>query len=81
MLDSWFTVALLAIESQGVIGLRMMKLAAGGQDAQSEAFQMVNEKVSAAFEAAGTLIVGGSAAVVIDRYREHVGANALRLAR
>ena len=77
---NWFDVTLLAMESQAVINLRIMRLAAGGPTAQAEAFQMVTEKVSAAVEAAGTLMTGGSAATVVSRYREHVGANATRLA-
>lgn len=80
MWNSWHTVTLLAIESQGVIGLRLLRLAAGGPDAHLEAFQMISEKVSAAAEASGTLMTGGSTSTVIARYREHVGANALRLA-
>ena len=75
-----FDVTLLAIESQAVINMRLMRLAAGGPAAQTEALQMMSEKVSAAFEAAGTLMTGGSAATVVSRYREHVGANATRLA-
>ena len=81
MLNSWHCATMLAIESQQVIGLRLMRLAAGGPDAPIEAFQMVHEKVSAAMEAAGTLMTGGSPLAVIYRYREHVGANALRLGR
>jgi len=40
---------------------------------------MVSEKVSAALEAAGTLLTGGSSETVIARYREHVAANTMRL--
>jgi hypothetical protein len=74
-------VTLLAIEAQGVIGLRLLRLAAGGPEAHNEALQMVHEKVSAAIEATGTLMTGGSPATVIARYREHVGANAFRLSQ
>ena len=81
MFGVWHGAMMLTIEAQGVIGLRLMKLAAGGAEAQEEAFQMVNEKVSAAIEATGMLMSGGSAAMVIDGYRKHVGANALRLSR
>ena len=40
---------------------------------------MVSEKISAFVEASGTLMKGGSADVVIARYREHVAANTKRL--
>lgn len=76
-----FAVALLAVEAQKVVGLRLVKLAWGGREAQAEAHQMVSEKVSAAIEAAGTLMGGGSIGTVVDRYREHVAANTERLTR
>jgi len=41
---------------------------------------MVTEKIAAAFEAVETLLTGGGLSIVIDRYREHVTANATRLA-
>jgi hypothetical protein len=40
---------------------------------------MVSEKLNAMFEAGASLMAGGTAASVIDRYREHVAANAKRL--
>jgi hypothetical protein len=42
---------------------------------------MVTEKIAATFEAVETLLTGGNLSIVIDRYREHVTANATRLAR
>ena len=42
---------LLAIEANGVIALRMMKLMRGGRSARREAELMVSEKMRAAFEA------------------------------
>ncbi|WP_238242035.1 hypothetical protein, partial [Methylobacterium isbiliense] len=71
--------ALLAIESQTVIALRLTALAGGGPVAQSEGERMVSEKIDAAAEALGTLMAGGSPDAVIARYREHVRANAERL--
>jgi hypothetical protein len=36
MFGPWITVAMLALESSEVIGLRVAKLAQGGSDAQNE---------------------------------------------
>jgi hypothetical protein len=74
-----FAVALLAVEAQKVVELRLVKLAWGGAEAQAEAQQMVSEKVSALIEASGTLMMGGSCGTVVARYREHVAANTQRL--
>jgi hypothetical protein len=73
-------LAMLAVESGGVVALRMMKLMLGGSDALYEAELMVSEKVNAAFEATASLIAGASGHDVIHRYRQHVAANAARLA-
>jgi hypothetical protein len=73
-------LAMLAVESGGVVALRMMKLMLGGSDALTEAELMVSEKVNAAFEATASLMAGASGHDVIDRYRQHVAANAARLA-
>ena len=70
---------MLAVESSGVIALRMMKLAGGGSGAHHEAHLMISEKLDAAFEAAANLMAGASGDDVIQRYRQHVAANALRL--
>jgi hypothetical protein len=40
---------------------------------------MISEKLNAAFEAAANLIAGASGDDVIQRYRQQVAANALRL--
>ncbi len=74
-----FAVALLALEAQKVVELRLVKLAWGGAEGWAEAEQMVSEKVSALVEASGTLMTGGSCDTVIARYREHVAANTRRL--
>ena len=76
-----FAAFMLAIESNRVIALRMMKLAAGGAAAQAEARLMVSEKVSEAMAAGVTLMSGGSHAKVIKQYRRRVAANARRLGR
>ncbi len=76
----WFASTMLAFESCDVIRLRLTRLAAGGSSADREARLMVNEKVDAMFEATASLMAGASPASVVGRYREHVAANARRLA-
>ena len=73
--------AMLGIETQRVMHLRMMKLFAGGPKAQSEALRMVTEKTTALAEATMTLARGGSAQRVIRRYRTHVRSNQRRLSK
>jgi len=70
---------MLALESQSVIGLRLMKLSRGGRAAEAEAMRMVAEKSGAIAEAGMTLARGGSPGSVIRRYRTHVRANKRRL--
>lgn len=81
MLNLWFETMLLAIEAQGVVNLRLAKLAQGGAEGWVEAERMISEKVDAGCEATRTLMGGGHAGTVVGRYREHVQANALRLRR
>ena len=45
------SLMLLAVEANGVIALRMMKLMRGGRSARREAELMVSEKIHAALEA------------------------------
>ena len=73
--------AMLGIETQQVIHLRMMKLFAGGPQAQSEALRMVTAKATALAEATMSLARGGSAQGVIRRYRTHVKSNRRRLSK
>lgn len=83
-LDAWS----LGLEASTVIGLRMMKLAAGGAAAQAEAARMVQEKVRAG-QALGVKAVTGAlgftveqaAASTLSHYRLKVRANRRRLAR
>ena len=79
MLDTWMSALMLAMESNNVVGLRLLKLAGGGSDAYAEASLMVREKMAAAFEAQEAIWSGGTTNSVIDRYREHVAANVKRL--
>ena len=69
----------LAAESQQVIWLRTMKLAAGGTKAKREIRLMVSEKVLATGLESGRLILGASADSVVKRYRKKVKANVRRL--
>ena len=78
MFVPFYSTVFLAFESGNVIGLRMMKMMSGGSGSHAEAHLMVMEKMHAMFEA-GALMAGGTASSVVDRYREHVAANAKRL--
>jgi len=79
----------LAFEANFVIGLRMMKLAAGGEAAASEAHLMVMEKINTAntlaMENTFALATGKSLHSVgkssIAKYRRAVRANHKRLSR
>jgi len=75
------SLMLLAVESNGVIALRIMKLMRGGRRARREAELMVSEKIHAAFEAAASLMAGASVDEIVHRYRRHVAANAKRLGK
>jgi hypothetical protein len=74
-------MAMLALESSDVIGLRMVRMAGGGDIAAKELQLMIAEKLDAGFEANATLLRGGTADAVVDRYRQHVTDNARRLSR
>src|SRR5215210_3631457 len=71
----------LAVEANGVVGLRMIKLMLGGRSARREAELMVSEKIHAAFEAAASLMAGASGDEIVHRYRQHVARNAKRLGK
>jgi hypothetical protein len=83
MFQNWMRLArdavLLGMESQRVIGLRLIKLSRGGRAAEAEAARMIAEKTDALTEAGMTLARGRSAGTVIRRYRAHVRANERRL--
>ncbi len=72
---------LLAVEANGVVALRMMKLMRGGISARREAELMVSEKIRAAFEVTACLMAGASGDEIVNRYRRHVAANAKRLGK
>ena len=71
----------LAVEANGVIALRTMKLMRGGKSARREAELMVSEKIHAAFEATASLMAGASGGDIVRRYRQHVARNATRLGK
>jgi hypothetical protein len=73
-------LTMLAIESQQVICLRTIKIAAGGKKAHREARPMVSEKVAAGLYEGWRLITGRSARGVVKAYLK-VQANARRLSR
>ena len=75
----WYAGAMLAVEASEVVRLRCEKLSHGDEAAGHEAALMVSEKVAAAFEAMASLLAGATPATIIQRYREHVAANAKRL--
>jgi hypothetical protein len=79
MLNPWFSAMLLAFEASDVVRLRMTRIACGGGDAYDEAHLMVTEKIEAAAEALTSIMLGGTPVSVIERYRQHVAANACRL--
>jgi 2-iminoacetate synthase ThiH len=78
MFVPFYSTVFLAFESGNVIGLRM-EVMSGGRGSRDEAHLMVMEKLDAMFEAGATLMAGGTASSVVDRYRQHVAANAKRL--
>ncbi len=86
--NPFFDAAMLAMEAQQVIALRMMAVAWGGEAAQGEARQMVEEKVAAAATATtmmATATMQGrpdrGAQDVVRMLRRTVRANRKRLSR
>jgi hypothetical protein len=75
----WYASQMLALEAGEVMRLRVEKFAHGDADCEQEACLMVTEKVFAAFEAGSSFLAGKPVAAIIERYREHVAANAKRL--
>jgi ABC-type sugar transport system substrate-binding protein len=90
--NPWLAVGLdafaLGLEASTVIGLRTMKLAAGGAKGEAEARRMVAEKVDAAVALQHLAMTGAlgfsapsAAAKTIKHYRRRVRANRRRLAK
>jgi hypothetical protein len=81
-----FQGAMLAIEAQQVIALRLTKMAMGGPVVQREAELMVSEKMEALSQSGQMLLMGAlggksdlGAAGVLSLYRKKVQANRKRL--
>ena len=92
MLDStnaWIETLRFACEVQGVVSMRLARLAQGGPQAELEARLMVDEKLAAFADAeaaiAKALFAGEGLMVAAERayapIRRCVGANSSRLAR
>ena len=82
--DAWN----LSLEASSVIGLRTLKLAAGGAAAQEETDRMIREKVEAGFSLQAKAMSGAlglTPAAIASRtlahYRRKVRANRRRLSR
>jgi hypothetical protein len=80
--------AMLALESQQVIALRLARLAAGGVDAPREIALMVSEKMEAAQQSGQMMLSAGmsgrndlDAGKIVQMYRKKVRANRRRLSR
>lgn len=93
MFNPWFSLMLktiqLGLEAQSVIALRMMRLAAGGANATTEARRMIADKIAAGVEAqavaASGLAFGRKNTVVVGKvlrvFKKRVRANKRRLSR
>lgn len=90
--SSWFSLSMnaarMGMEAQTVIGLRLMRLAAGGPAAAAEAQLMVTEKVASTLAVQSMLITGvmtgkadGGAGSAVAHYRRKVRANRRRLTK
>lgn len=82
----WTDTAMMGVEAQQVIALRMWKAAMGGAAAVGEAERMVTEKAQAAFDAqriiASSAMAGAphlAAERAVALYRRRVRANRRRL--
>jgi hypothetical protein len=78
----------LSLEASTVIGLRTLKIAAGGEAGAAEADLMVREKVDAAAELQMLALAGGlgftapgAASKTLAHYRRKVSANRRRLSK
>jgi hypothetical protein len=83
-LDAWS----LGLEASTVIGLRTMKLAAGGAAAEAEAMLMVSEKIEASLALQHQAMTGGlgltapeAVAHTLTHFRRKVRANRRRLSK
>ena len=90
--NPWLNLGLqawsLGFEASTVIGLRVMKIAAGGAEGEAEARRMVSEKVDSAMTLQALAMSGGlglsaesATAKTLSHYRRKVRANQRRLTR
>ena len=88
--SDWITVgAALALEAQGVIAMRLMKIAEGGPEADAECERMVTEKfaaASASLTAAANALASGKSfeaatKLALAPIQRRVRANHRRLSR
>jgi hypothetical protein len=82
--DAWS----LGLEASSVIGLRTLRIAAGGPAGDAEARRMISEKVDAAVELQTKMIAGmpsltaaSATSKALTHYRRKVRANRRRLSR
>lgn len=84
MFQEWLRLttdtALLAVEAQSVIAMRLTQIAVG-RGTPAETQLMFTEKMLAFAEAAAVAAAGGSVHSVVTGYRKKVRANAKRLRR
>jgi len=82
--DAWS----LGMEASSVIGLRTLKLAAGGAAAETEAGLMIGEKMRSSWMLGALALTGGlgtspvgAASKAVSHYRRKVRANRRRLSK
>ena len=89
-MNPWFGIGMnawaLSLEASAVIGLRTMKIAAGGSAGADEANRMVSEKIAAAMSLQTLALTGGlgptpasAASRTLTHYRRKVRSNRRRL--
>jgi hypothetical protein len=76
-----FSLTMLAAESQQVIWLRLLKLAAGGRRASAELRRMGPEKLAVGAQSFARVLCGESPERTVQRYRKKVRANRRRLSK
>ncbi len=83
-----FSAWRLGLEASSVIGLRTLKIAAGGAAGRAEADRMVQEKIEAGLALQALALTGGlgvtpaaASAKTLAHYRRKVRANRRRLSR
>jgi hypothetical protein len=93
MFNPWFSLTFktmqLGFEAQNVIALRMLKLAAGGATASTEAHRMIADKIAAGIEAQAIAVSSFAsgrpdavtAGKVLRVMKRRVRANKRRLSR